>query len=111
MLSVIDEKPSKTDHLLVLSAGTAVSFGVDATAQPYENENGAYFALATLCWPILYFVSWRYLKDTNYLDEDNVIVPLHVRKDLHLSDKIEGIPAPGNDEEIGQISSTKQEKM
>ncbi|KAI1622024.1 hypothetical protein EDD37DRAFT_687827 [Exophiala viscosa] len=94
----------------ILSAGTAVSFGVDATAQPYENENGAYFALATLCWPILYFVAWKYLKDTNYLDEDSVIVPLHVRKDLHLDAKIEGIPAAGDDVETGEVATTKQEK-
>ncbi|KAL1867535.1 hypothetical protein VTK73DRAFT_4138 [Phialemonium thermophilum] len=67
-----------------LSAGTAISFGVDATAQPYENENAAYFALATLCWPILYFIAWRCISSTNYFKEESVVVPIHVRKDLHL---------------------------
>ncbi|EED17435.1 conserved hypothetical protein [Talaromyces stipitatus ATCC 10500] len=67
-----------------LSAGTAVSFGVDATAQPYENENAAYFALTTLCWPILYFITWKCTTDTNYMKEDTVIVPIHVRKEIGL---------------------------
>jgi hypothetical protein len=71
----------------VLSAGTAVSFGVDATAQPYENENAAYFALSTLCWPILYFVAWKWTTDTNYFKEESVIVPIHVRKEM----RIEGV--------------------
>lgn len=74
--------------MLVLSSGTAVSFGTDATKQPYENENAAYFALATLCWPILYFVAWKYTTDTNYYQEETVIVPIHVRKEMH----IEGFP-------------------
>lgn len=64
----------------VLSAGTAVSFGTDATAQAYENENAAIFALATLCWPILYFVAWKYTTDTNYFREVDVIAPLHVQQ-------------------------------
>jgi hypothetical protein len=68
----------------VLSAGTAVSFGVDATAQPYQNENAAYFALSTLCWPILYFVAWKWTTDTNYFKEESVIVPIHVRKEMHI---------------------------
>lgn len=77
--------------LLVLSAGTAVSFGVDATVQPYENENAAYFALSTLCWPILYFVAWKCTTDTNYLTEAGVVAPLHVRKELG----IEGLTLNG----------------
>ena len=68
----------------VLSSGTAISFGVDATAPPYENENAAYFSLATICWPILAFVAWKCTTDTNYMKEDTVIVPLHVRKAMHL---------------------------
>jgi len=66
----------------VLSASTAVSFGTDATAQPYENENAAFFALATLCWPILFFVAYKYTLDTNYFKEETVVVPVHVRKEL-----------------------------
>ncbi|KXL49290.1 hypothetical protein M433DRAFT_132666 [Acidomyces richmondensis BFW] len=66
----------------VLSAGTAVSFGIDATAQPYENENAAYFTLSTICWPILYFVTWKCTTNTNYLSESGVIAPVHVRKEL-----------------------------
>lgn len=59
-------------------------FGVDATEQPYENENAAIFALATLSWPIMFFVAWKYTKDTNYMDETDVVVPIHVRKELGL---------------------------
>ncbi|KAJ6445379.1 Glycerol 2-dehydrogenase (NADP(+)) [Purpureocillium lavendulum] len=64
-----------------LSAGTAVSFGVDATDQPYENENAAYFALTTMCWPILFYVAWKYTSETNYFKEETVIAPLRVRPD------------------------------
>ena len=67
-----------------MSAGTAVSFGVDATEPPYRNENAAYFSLATLCWPIMFFIAWKYTKATNYLDEKDVIVPMHVRKEMEI---------------------------
>jgi hypothetical protein len=88
----------------VLSAGTAVSFGVDATAQPYQNENAAYFALTTLCWPILYFVAWKCTTDTNYFKEESVIVPIHVRKEMH----IEGVPF--EPEEPTTISEVDEKK-
>ncbi|OKL55528.1 hypothetical protein UA08_09213 [Talaromyces atroroseus] len=88
-----------------LSSGTAVSFGVDATAQPYENENAAYFALSTLCWPILYFVVWKYTSDTNYLKEDTVISPIHVR----VAQEIEGV-APSSKADIENSVSEKSEK-
>jgi len=64
VLGTLTNEPRKTAAIGglfvgVLSAGTAISFGVDATAQPYENENAAYFALSTICWPILYFIAWK----------------------------------------------------
>lgn len=94
-----------TDHELAgLSAGTAVSFGVDATAQPYENENAGYFALTTLCWPILYFVAWKCTTDTNYLTEGTVIVPIHVRKELGL----DGIDVP--EEALGDEETAHEKK-
>ena len=67
----------------VISAGTAISFGVDATAQPYENENAGLFALATLCWPLLFYVAWNYISETNYFVDEAVIVPMHVREEMN----------------------------
>jgi hypothetical protein len=64
-----------------LSAGTAVSFSTDATTQPYKKENAAFFALATLCWPILYFVAYKYTTDTNYYRGESVVVPIHLRSE------------------------------
>lgn len=55
---------------------------MDATEQPYENENAGYFALTTLCWPILYFVVWKCTSATNYFKEENVIAPMDVRKEV-----------------------------
>lgn len=75
----------------ILSSGTAISFGVDATAPPYENENAAYFSLATICWPILAFVAYKCTTDTNYGTEHDVVVPIHVRKEL----QIDGLTADG----------------
>jgi hypothetical protein len=37
-----------------------------------------------LCWPSLYYVVWKYMKDTNYFLEENVIVPIHARKQLQI---------------------------
>ena len=71
----------------LLSSGTAISFGVDATAQPYENETAAYFAFTTLCWPILAFIAWKCVKETNYLSEEGVVAPIHVQKELGLEGK------------------------
>jgi hypothetical protein len=74
-----------SDSLLTLSLDLA-------TAQPYENENAAYFALTMLCWPILYFITWKCTTATNYLSEDGVIAPMHVRKELGIdSDSITGV--------------------
>ncbi|GAB7355475.1 hypothetical protein MBLNU459_g5972t1 [Dothideomycetes sp. NU459] len=89
VLGSLTNQPRKSGYMGglfvgILSAGTAVSFGVDATAPPYENENAAYFALATICWPILYYVATKYTTDTNYLKEEGVIVPMDVRKKMHI---------------------------
>lgn len=91
MLGTFTNDPSQSASMAglfvgFLSAGTAVSFGVDATAQPYENENAAWFALATLCWPIMAFVAWKCVTDTNYNKEENVVIPIHMRKKLGVSD-------------------------
>lgn len=66
-----------------------MSFGVDATEPPYQNENAAYFALATTSWPIMFFIAWKYTSDTNYLTETEVIVPVHVRQELGIGKEIE----------------------
>ncbi|KAF2165583.1 hypothetical protein M409DRAFT_36848 [Zasmidium cellare ATCC 36951] len=88
----------------VLSAGTTVSFGVDATSQPYENENAAYFALSLITWPILYFVAWKYTTPTNYLLEDDVIAPVHVREELG----VEGSPSTEMAEKTEYIKKEKE---
>lgn len=93
-------------YLLVLSAGTAVSFGVDATSQPYKNENAAYFALSLITWPILYFVVWKYTTPTNYLLEEDVIAPVHVRKELGIA----GISGGGSEENIDYVGKDKKDE-
>jgi len=57
---------------------------------PFKNLNAALFALTTLCWPIVYFAGYKYTTDTNYGNEDTVIVPIHVRHELGLEDKDTG---------------------
>ncbi|KIW63312.1 hypothetical protein, variant [Phialophora macrospora] len=64
-----------------ISAGTSISFATSSTEQPFINVAGAFFALTTLCWPILGFVVWKYTSDTRYFQEETVTVPLHVRKE------------------------------
>lgn len=91
VLGTLTNEPRKTAAMGglfvgVLSSGTAISFGVDATSQPYENENAAWFALTTICWPILYFVAWNCTTDTNYMREESVVTPVHVRKELGMAD-------------------------
>lgn len=83
-----------------MSSGTAISFGVDATSQPYENENAAWFALTTICWPILYFIAWKCTTPTNYMKEKTVIAPVHVRKELGVSDYEDSPTLPSKDTEL-----------
>jgi hypothetical protein len=52
--------------------------------------NAALFTLTTLCWPIVYFAAYKYTTDTNYGNEDTVIVPIHVWHELSLEDKDTG---------------------
>ncbi len=67
---------------LGISAGTCVGFATDATSQPYSNEGGAIFALTTICWPLMWYVVKTYATDTQYFKEENVVVPIHVRKEM-----------------------------
>jgi hypothetical protein len=70
---------------IVLSAGTAVAFGVDASSPPYSAESAGWFGITTICWPILLFIAAFHVTDTNYGRETQVIVPLHARKAIELS--------------------------
>jgi hypothetical protein len=72
-----------------LSAGTAVSFGLCAAHVPFRNIAGAFFALSTLMWPILYYVVWKYTTNTNYGTETMVIPPVHMQEELNLDGKNE----------------------
>jgi hypothetical protein len=63
----------------VLSAGTAVAFGIDASLVPYRTENAVYFAITTLAWPILLFIAVKYTTDTNYFKESGIVVPVHIQ--------------------------------
>ena len=64
--------------LLVLSAGTAVSFGLDASLVSYMSENITWFVLATITWPILAFMVSNFVVDSNYFKEDSVFAPQHI---------------------------------
>jgi hypothetical protein len=84
ILGTLTNQPARLGHMVglfvsVLSAGTATAFGIDATATNYKSENGAYFALATISFPVMFFVCWKCTTDTNYFKEDDVIAPMHVR--------------------------------
>jgi hypothetical protein len=70
----------------VLSAGTAVSFGIDAAGTDYQVENAIWFALNCVCWPIMAFVTWKYVTKTNYSLEEGVTVPTHALQDYQSSD-------------------------
>lgn len=72
----------------VISAGAAVSFGINASLSPFKSVNAGFFAFITLCWPILYFVVWKTATDTNYGKEESVVVPVHVRQEMGLEDDV-----------------------
>ncbi|KAH8805488.1 hypothetical protein F5884DRAFT_799458 [Xylogone sp. PMI_703] len=95
----------------LLSAGTAVSFGTDATAQPYENENAAYFALTMLCWPIMFFVAWKATLDTNYFLEETVIVPVHIREQIQEKVIFDGNIHGGGDNKLNKKDETLADPM
>jgi hypothetical protein len=69
----------------VLSAGTAVSFGLDASSMPYMKENITWFVLETITWPILAFAVWRFINDSNYFKEEGVFTPQHILNEKQLS--------------------------
>ncbi|KAK4892204.1 hypothetical protein LTR27_009213 [Elasticomyces elasticus] len=108
VLGTLTNEPRKTAAIGglfvgILSAGTAIAFGVDATQQPYENENAGYFALSTICWPILFYIVWKCTTDTNYLTEEGVVAPIHVRKELAL----EGVAVA---DEVDSVKTSEREK-
>ncbi|KIW25919.1 uncharacterized protein PV07_09053 [Cladophialophora immunda] len=112
-LSTFTNDPRKTAalgglYVGVLSAGTSVCFGLNATRIPYQNINGALFALTTLCWPILFFIAYKYATDTNYGKEETVTIPIHVRKELGF-DEID-MDKRNADEEVVDLAAKGSEK-
>jgi uncharacterized membrane protein len=73
--------------LLVLSAGTAVSFGLDASLVSYMSENITWFVLATITWPILAFVVSNFVDDSNYFKEDSVFAPQYIVDSRHREER------------------------
>lgn len=104
------KKPRRLTYFAVLSAGTAVSFGVDATTPSYQVENAYLFALVTLCWPVLYWVAWKFTTNTNYFHEENVVVPTHVREKMQIDGvpEIVGIQGSGDSEQKTVRSSAEK---
>lgn len=54
---------------------------------------------------MLYFVVWKYTTPTNYLLEEDVIVPVHVRKELG----IEGVSGGVSEEKINYVEKDKKD--
>jgi hypothetical protein len=69
----------------VLSAGTAVSFGMDASSVPYMTENITWFVLETITWPILVFTVWRSVNESNYFKEEGVFAPKQILYERQLA--------------------------
>jgi len=61
------------------------SFACDATVQPYENENAAFLDPTMIPWPSLFYITYKYATDTNYLEEGGAIVPIHMRKEMNIT--------------------------
>ncbi|CAH0023108.1 unnamed protein product [Clonostachys rhizophaga] len=80
VLGSMSNEPKLMAHLGgVMVCCTAVSFGIDSASVPYEAENGLWFALSTLTWPILAFVTWKYIRPTNYFVEEGVGIPVEMQ--------------------------------
>ncbi|OQV02268.1 hypothetical protein CLAIMM_07500 [Cladophialophora immunda] len=109
VLGAITNDPRKAAALSGLlvglqSSGTAVSFGVTATAKPLMNQNIAYFALTTICWPLLAFVVWKGVTVTTYTIEaaEGVIPPVKIAQELHIDKSVEVDIAPST---VGDLKS------
>jgi hypothetical protein len=63
----------------VQSAGSAISFGIDASAVPFMNELGANFGMMAFSIPLMVYVACQTV-ETNYGKEDEVIIPAHVEE-------------------------------
>jgi hypothetical protein len=81
---------------------------------PYQNENAAYFALATFAWPILFFIAAKCTTDTNYFKEEGVGIPIHVQLEMkhHFHDGvvIEAEEGKERDVEVTAIDGVGDEK-
>jgi len=61
----------------IQSAGSAISFGVDAVGTPFINELAANFGMMGFSIPLMYYVATKVI-ETNYGLEEEVIVPTHI---------------------------------
>jgi hypothetical protein len=120
LLGSLTNQPSRLGHMAglfvsVLSAGTASAFGIDSTKTPYERENGAYFALATISWPILFFIAWKCTTDSNYYREEGVGIPVHVqlehdKKARVIEGEVVGMGEKGREMPVTEREGVKKEE-
>lgn len=65
-------------------AGLCVVFGIDSTKVRFVIESGVYFAISLLSIVLAYIGTWKYVPETLYGQEENVIVPTREAKALGL---------------------------
>ncbi|CDK26332.1 unnamed protein product [Kuraishia capsulata CBS 1993] len=65
----------------VQSAGSAISFGIDAAKIPFRNELGANFGMMLFAMPLMYYVASK-VNTTNYGLEEEVVVPEYIKEEL-----------------------------
>jgi Major Facilitator Superfamily len=84
----------------VQSAGSAISFGIDASAVPFINELAANFGMMAFSIPLMAYVAWQVV-ETNYGKEKEVITPAHMENAVFKDDP----------EMLGMEEAPTQEKV
>ncbi|KAF5598145.1 hypothetical protein FPANT_3909 [Fusarium pseudoanthophilum] len=63
----------------MLSAGLAIAFGQEAGGVSYLGQTLTQTVMQTLSFPIMFFLMFKYVSDTNYFAEEGVIPPQEIQ--------------------------------
>ncbi|KFY04164.1 hypothetical protein V491_09445 [Pseudogymnoascus sp. VKM F-3775] len=90
----------------MLSAGLCIAFGLEAGGVSYLAQTITQTLLMVISFPIMYFLVFKFVSDTNYFSESNVIPPDHVMRE-HGKHPVEADElVPGSEKQLYQAQTT-----
>ena len=95
-LAAMTNDPVKLSRYAALTpslqgAGITTAFGIASSTLPFWAQYTIWFILYALCLPCLIIINYKYVTETNYDKEDDVIAPIVFQHRMGINEKIEEV--------------------